>query len=84
MTNFLPCAAAIFAFISGVLWIVACFVRVRYRPRVDADGWEEGSITHDGNDFLRTARLQTAWNAAGAFAAALSAFCQLFAARVGP
>jgi len=76
MKSVLTGAAILLAVISAILWFIACFVRVRYVEHVDENGLIEASITSNGNDILRTARVQTGWNAAAATAAGLAALCQ--------
>jgi hypothetical protein len=76
MNTVLTRAELLLAIISAILWFIACFVRVRYAPQVDANGLIAFSISSNGDDILRTAVLQTGWNAAAATVAGLAALCR--------
>jgi len=68
--------SAVLALVSAVLWFVACFVRMKYKPKVDKDGWTSAAFISGDADVFETARLQTKWNAWAAACAGLASASQ--------
>ncbi len=79
----LSIGAAVAAFISAVLWVVAARARVPHDPKPDKDGWFPASISVGGDDFIETVKRHGEWNRWAAYAAAVAAFLQGLSALLG-
>lgn len=70
--------AALAAFVSAVLWVVAARARVAYDPKPDQSGFYPAGISDGGDDFIKTVKVQSEWNRWAAYAAAVAAGLQGF------
>ena len=77
--------------VAAGLWLRACFVRVDYKPHVDANGWTSAAVTLVGDDgrqidpFATAARgsFWNAWAAGVTAGAVLLQAASLAAYRLG-